>query len=314
MNAKSTARIVVLKGGVSAEREVSLNSGKACAAALREKGYDAIEVDVSRDLGALLKALTPKPDAVFNALHGRWGEDGCIQGMLELLQIPYTHSGVLASALAMDKQMAKTVVATAGVTSPEGIVIKAEDLGDDDPMPRPYVVKPVREGSSVGVRIVRKGDNQPPIAVHGWEAKTELLVEPFIAGRELTVGVMGDRALGVTEIRPLGDGFYDYDAKYSADAKVAAVHVCPAEVPQSIYDRASEAAVAAHKALGCRGVSRSDFRYDDTQGAPGEIYYLETNTQPGMTSTSLVPEQARYLGMSFPDLCAWMVENAACDS
>ena len=309
-----SAQVAVLMGGLSAEREVSLNSGKACAAALREKGYAVSEVDVSRDLGALVKALTPKPDAVFNALHGRWGEDGCIQGLLELLQIPYTHSGVLASALAMDKQMAKTVVATAGVTSPEGIVIKAEDLGDSDPLPRPYVVKPVREGSSVGVRIVREGDNQPPISVHGWQPETELLVEPFIEGRELTVSVMGDRALAVTEIRPLGEGFYDYDAKYSEDSKVAAVHVLPAEVPAEIYDRAMEASLAAHKALGCRGVSRSDFRYDDTGDMPGSLYYLETNTQPGMTSTSLVPEQARYLGMSFPDLCAWMVENAACDS
>jgi D-alanine-D-alanine ligase len=309
-----SARIVVLMGGLSAEREVSLNSGKACAAALREKGYEVAEIDVSRDLAALVKSLTPKPDAVFNALHGRWGEDGCIQGLLELLQVPYTHSGVLASALAMDKQMAKTMVATAGVTSPEGLVITAEDLGDSDPLPRPYVVKPVREGSSVGVRIVREGDNQPPISVHGWQPKTELLVEPFIAGRELTVGVMGDGALAVTEIRPIGAGFYDYDAKYSHDAKVAAVHVLPAEVPQTIYDEAMAASLAAHKALGCRGVSRSDFRYDDTRGEPGRLYYLETNTQPGMTSTSLVPEQARYLGMSFPDLCAWMVENAACDS
>ncbi|WP_193367699.1 D-alanine--D-alanine ligase [Pelagibius marinus] len=314
MTQASPGRVAVLMGGLSAEREVSLNSGKACAAALRDKGYEVSEIDVSRDMGALVKALSPKPDAVFNALHGRWGEDGCIQGLLELLHIPYTHSGVLASALAMDKQMAKTVVATAGVTSPEGIVIKAEDLGDGDPLPRPYVVKPVREGSSVGVRIVREGDNQPPISVHGWEPETELLVEPFIAGRELTVSVMGDRALAVTEIRPLGEGFYDYDAKYSEDSEVAAVHVLPAEVPEEIYEGAMAASLAAHKALGCRGVSRSDFRYDDTGDAPGSLYYLETNTQPGMTSTSLVPEQARHLGMSFPDLCAWMVENAACDS
>jgi len=307
-------RVAVLKGGVSAEREVSLNSGRACAAALRKKGYEVTEIDVSRDLAALVKALAPKPDVIFNALHGRWGEDGCVQGMFELLQIPYTHSGVLASALAMDKQMAKTVVATAGVISPEGLIIKARDLGDEDPLPRPYVVKPVREGSSVGVRIVRKGDNQAPISVSGWAPETDLLVEPFIAGRELTVSVMGDRALAVTEIRPLGDGFYDYDAKYSEDNKVAAVHVLPAEVPQQIYDQAMQAALAAHRALGCRGVSRSDFRYDDTGAAPGKLFYLETNTQPGMTSTSLVPEQARHLGMSFPDLCAWMVENAACDS
>ena len=307
-------RVTVLKGGLSAEREVSLNSGRACAEALREKGYDVSEIDVSRDMAALVKALTPKPDAVFNALHGRWGEDGCVQGLLELMQLPYTHSGVLASALAMDKQMAKTVVATAGVTSPEGIVLKAKDLGNGDPLPRPYVVKPVREGSSVGVRIVRAGDNHAPISVSGWQPETDLLVEPFIAGRELTVGVMGDRPLAVTEIRPVGEGFYDYDAKYSHDAQVAAVHVVPAEVPRSIYDEAMAAALEAHNALGCRGVSRSDFRYDDTAGEPGRLYYLETNTQPGMTSTSLVPEQARYLGISFPDLCAWMVEHAACDS
>src|SRR3546814_392699 len=230
------------------------------------------------------------------------------------MQLPYTHSGVVASALAMDKQMAKTMVATAGVTSPAGLVIKAADLGAGDPLPRPYVVKPVREGSSVGVRIVREGDNQAPISAHGWQPGQDLLVEPFIAGRELTVGVMGDKALAVTEIRPVGEGFYDYDAKYSHDAKVAAVHVLPAEVPPAIYGEAMAAALAAHHALGCRGVSRSDFRYDDTHGEPGRLFYLETNTQPGMTSTSLVPEQARYLGMSFPDLCAWMVEHAACDS
>ena len=309
-----SAQVAVLMGGLSAEREVSLNSGRACAGALRDKGYEVVEIDVSRDLGALVKALTPKPAAVFNALHGRWGEDGCVQGLLELLQIPYTHSGVLASALAMDKQMAKTVVATAGVVSPKGLVVKARDLGDSDPMPRPYVVKPVREGSSVGVRIVHEGDNRAPLAEHGWLPDQDLLVEPFIQGRELTVSVMGDRALAVTEIRPLGDGFYDYDAKYSEDSHVAAVHVLPAEVPEAIYDQALKASLAAHRALGCRGVSRSDFRYDDTAAAPGELYYLETNTQPGMTSTSLVPEQARHLGMSFPDLCAWMVENAACDS
>ncbi len=309
-----SAHVAVLMGGLSAEREVSLNSGQACATALREKGYEVTEIDVSRDLGAVVKALTPKPDAVFNALHGRWGEDGCVQGLLELLQIPYTHSGVLASALAMDKQMAKTVVATAGVASPDGLIIKAEKLGDGDPMPRPYVVKPVREGSSVGVRIVQEGDNQPPISVHGWQPGQDLLVEPFIAGRELTVSVMGDKPLAVTEIRPLGDGFYDYDAKYSEDNQVAAVHVLPAEVPSEIYEQAMSASLAAHQALGCRGVSRSDFRYDDTQGTPGRLYYLETNTQPGMTATSLVPEQARHLGTSFPDLCAWMVENAACDS
>ncbi len=307
--------VAVLMGGLSAEREVSLNSGRACAAALREAGYAVSEIDVSRDMGALVAALTPAPDVIFNALHGRWGEDGCVQGLLELLQIPYTHSGVLASSLAMDKVMAKTVVATAGVTSPEGRVIKAKDLENgDDPLPRPYVAKPLREGSSVGVRIVREGDNQPPIEVHGWRPEQDILVEPFIPGRELTVSVMGDRALAVTEIRPLGEGFYDYDAKYSEDNAVAAVHVVPAEIPESTYDEAMSASLAAHRALGCRGVSRSDFRYDDTASQPGDLYYLETNTQPGMTATSLVPEQARHIGLSFPELCAWMVENAACDS
>jgi len=302
-------------GGLSAEREVSLNSGRACATALREAGYEVSEIDVSRDMGALVAALTPAPDAIFNALHGRWGEDGCIQGLLELLQIPYTHSGVLASSLAMDKVMAKTVVATAGVTSPEGRIIKAKELeSNGDPLPRPYVAKPLREGSSVGVRIVREGDNQPPIKVHGWRPEQDILVEPFIPGRELTVSVMGDRALAVTEIRPLGEGFYDYDAKYSEDSSVAAVHVVPAEIPESTYEEAMSASLAAHRALGCRGVSRSDFRYDDTAREPGDLYYLETNTQPGMTATSLVPEQARHIGLSFPELCAWMVENAACDS
>ncbi|NIA68628.1 D-alanine--D-alanine ligase [Pelagibius litoralis] len=306
--------VAVLMGGVSAEREVSLNSGAACATALREANYRVSEIDVSRDMAALVAALEPAPDAIFNALHGRWGEDGCVQGLLELLQIPYTHSGVLASALAMDKVMAKSVVAAAGVASPTGLIVKAKELDRGDPMPRPYVVKPPREGSSVGVRIVREGDNQPPIAVIGWQPDQDLLVEPFVPGRELTVSVMGDRALAVTEIKPLGDGFYDYDAKYSDDSQVAAVHVIPAEVPESIYTQALDASLAAHKALGCRGVSRSDFRYDDTVKQPGELYYLETNTQPGMTSNSLVPEQARHAGLSLSELCAWMVENAACDS
>ncbi len=306
--------VAVLMGGVSAEREVSLNSGAACAAALREANYRVSEIDVSRDMAALVAALEPAPDAIFNALHGRWGEDGCVQGLLELLQIPYTHSGVLASALAMDKVMAKNVVAAAGVASPSGLIVKAEELERGDPMPRPYVVKPPREGSSVGVRIVHDGDNQPPIAVIGWQPDQDLLVEPFIPGRELTVSVMGDRALGVTEIKPLGDGFYDYDAKYSDDSQVAAVHTIPAEVPENIYKQAMDASLAAHQALGCRGVSRSDFRYDDTEKQPGALYYLETNTQPGMTSNSLVPEQARHAGLSLSELCAWMVENAACDS
>jgi len=307
-------RVAVLMGGTSAEREVSLVSGRACAGALREAGFEVNEIDVTSDIGALLRALSsPVPDVVFNALHGRWGEDGCIQGLLELLRLPYTHSGVMASAIAMDKQMTKHLVAAQGVTSPEGIVVRREDLMKGQVMDPPYVVKPLREGSSVGVRIVREGDNRPSFEDADWTFGEELLVERFIPGRELTVSVMGDRALAVTEIRPR-EGFYDYTAKYT-DGR--ADHLIPAPVPGSVAAAAMDAARAAHRALGCRGVSRSDFRYDDTKvknGEAGGLYFLEVNTQPGMTPLSLVPEQAAHLGMSFAELCTWMVENAACDS
>ena len=306
-------RVAVLMGGISAEREVSLVSGKACAKALREAGYEAIEIPVDRDVAALVAALTPAPDVIFNALHGRWGEDGCVQGLLELLHIPYTHSGVMASAMAMDKVVAKRVVASAGVTSPQGMVVRREDLRAGEPIARPYVIKPVNEGSSVGVRIVREGDNRPVVDDDAWAFAEEVLIEPFIPGRELTVAVMGDRALAVTEIQAKV-GFYDYEAKYT-DGR--AEHVIPAEIGPEATQAALDAALAAHQALGCRGVSRSDFRYDDTQatgGGMGEMYWLEVNTQPGMTPLSLVPEQAAHLGISFPEICAWIVENAACDS
>ena len=302
-------KVAVLMGGISAEREVSLDSGRACAAALREAGYKVSEIDVSRDMAKLVKALTPKPDVVFNALHGRWGEDGCVQGLLELMGLVYTHSGVMASALAMDKQMAKRIVAAAGVVSPKGLVVGREELLKADPMARPFVVKPVREGSSVGVKIVREGDNEPILGTKACEFGDELLVEEFIPGRELTGSVMGDRALAVTEI-VARVGFYDYRAKYSEGH---ADHIVPAQLPDSVTEDAMSASLAAHRALGCRGVTRSDFRFDDTGGRPGKLYYLETNTQPGMTSLSLVPEQAAHLGISFPELCAWMVENASCD-
>ncbi len=305
--------VAVLMGGVSAEREVSLVSGKACAKALGEAGYQVTEIDVGRDVGALVAALTPAPDAVFNALHGRWGEDGCVQGLLELLHIPYTHSGVMASAMAMDKVTAKRVVAAAGVTSPRGLVVHRDELRDREPIARPYVIKPINEGSSVGVRIVREGDNRPAVDDAAWGFGEEVLIEPFIPGRELTVSVMGDRALAVTDIQAKS-GFYDYEAKYT-DGR--AIHVIPAEIGPKATQAALDAALAAHQALGCRGVSRSDFRYDDTQienGGMGELYWLEVNTQPGMTPLSLVPEQAAHLGISFPEICAWMVENAACDS
>lgn len=301
--------VAVLMGGSSAEREVSLVTGKACAKGLREAGYRVAEVDVGRDVAALVLALTPPPDAVFNALHGRWGEDGCIQGILELLGIPYTHSGLLASALAMDKPVAKRLFEAAGLTCPEGRVVDAKELAAGDVMPRPYVVKPVNEGSSVGVRIVKNGTNLPPVDLAQWPPGTKLMVEKYIAGRELTVAVMGDRPLAVTEIRPR-QGFYDYEAKYT-DGR--ADHVIPAQIPAEVYDRALEMALTAHRALGCRGVSRADFRYDDTARAVGDLYLLEINTQPGMTPLSLVPEQAAYLDIGFAELCTWMVEHAACD-
>jgi len=304
-----TKSVAVLMGGFSAEREVSLVSGRECAKALREAGYGVSEIDVGRDLGALLKALDPQPDVVFNALHGRWGEDGCVQGVLEFLEIPYTHSGVLASALAMDKPMAKQVFGAVGLPCPDGMIVKRDKVRAGDVMPRPYVVKPLNEGSSVGVRIVLAGDNEPPLGHAEAQFGELVLVERYVPGRELTVAVMGDRPLAVTEISP-NEGFYDYTAKYT-DGR--AVHVVPAKIPQGIYDQALEIARAAHEALGCRGVSRADFRYDDTEGEPGRLYLLEVNTQPGMTPLSLVPEQAAHLGMSFSELCAWMVEQASCD-
>ena len=307
--------VAVLMGGRSAEREVSLVSGRACAKALRDAGYTVSEIDVGADVAALLKALNPAPDAVFNALHGRWGEDGCIQGLLELLRIPYTHSGVTASALAMDKQITKSIAETVGVTSPEGIIVGPEELAAGEIMDRPYVIKPAHEGSSIGVHIVREGDNRPRFDSAAWDFGDEILVERFIPGRELTVAVMGDEPLAVTEIQPR-EGFYDYEAKYTGGR---ADHLIPAPVPKAITEAALQASLAVHRALGCRGVSRSDFRYDDTKPAKNgaakkHLYFLEVNTQPGMTPLSLVPEQAAHRGISFADLCAWMVENATCDS
>ncbi len=309
-----TQRVAVLMGGPSNEREVSLVSGRECAAALREAGYVVQEIDVSHDLGALLAALTPAPDAVFNALHGRWGEDGCIQGVLNLMHIPYSHSGLLASAMAMDKTLAKQLFAAAGLNCAEGRIVERDEVLAGDVMARPYVIKPNNEGSSVGVKIVKQGDNEPPLTAATWQFGEDVMVERYVPGRELTVAVMGDRALAVTEIQPLGEGFYDYQAKYSDDQEVAAVHQIPAKVPKQIYDQAMAQALTAHQVLGCRGVSRSDFRYDDTSKKPGKLYILEINTQPGMTPVSLVPEQAAHCGISFPELCAWMVEDAACDA
>ena len=301
-------QVAVLLGGWSAEREVSLVSGKDCAKALEQAGYVVTAIDVGRDLTALLAALTPAPDAVFNALHGKGGEDGVIQGVLEMLQIPYTHSGVMASALAMDKDIAKRVLATVGVPTPHGLVVDRDHVLAGHPIDPPYVVKPVDEGSSVGIRIVMPGDNTPGIDKDSWVFGERALVESYVAGRELTVAVMGDRALAVTEIMP-NEGFYDYAAKYT-DGK--AIHQVPADVPQAVTDACLRLALLAHQTLGCTGVSRADFRYDDSRPGTDGLYMLEVNTQPGMTPLSLVPEQAAHLGISFPELCAWMVENAAC--
>jgi D-alanine-D-alanine ligase len=302
-------RVVVLYGGISAEREVSLSSGIQVIAALRQSGFEVDPIDVRHDLGAVITALTPKPDAVFNALHGRFGEDGAIQGVLDWLGIPYTHSGVRASALAMDKQAAKALFVSAGLPVAPGRLVSIEDLEAFDPMPLPYVIKPVNEGSSVGVTVVRAGDNRRAEIASSWAFGRTALVEEYIPGRELTVGVLEDTALAVTEIRAVAGAFYDYESKY---ADGGSRHIIPATVHPDAYARAMDVAVAAHRALGCRGATRCDFRYDDTAGEPGRLVLLEINTQPGLTPTSLLPEQAAHRGMSFPTLCAWMVEHAAC--
>jgi D-alanine-D-alanine ligase len=297
-------------GGPSSEREVSLVSGRECALGLRQAGYDSYTIDVTHDVVALVRALDPRPDVVFNALHGRFGEDGCVQGVLEFLSIPYTHSGLLASALAMDKPMAKRLFAAAGLRCPEGVVTDIRTVERGDPVARPYVVKPANEGSSVGVRIVRAGDNQP-VRAADWKFDPRVVVERFVPGKELTVAVMGDRSLAVTELHS-HTAFYDYEAKYTEGRTD---HLIPAPIPQPVYDEALRMAKLAHDTLGCRGVSRSDFRYDDTaDGGPNHLYLLEVNTQPGMTPLSLVPEQAKYCGISFPELVGWMVENARCDA
>ncbi len=300
-------RVAVLMGGWSAEREVSLVSGRNCVAALEASGFEVTAIDVSRDLRALIDSLDPPPDVVFNALHGRYGEDGCIQGVLEILGIPYTHSGVLASAAAMNKPMTRRLCAAAGIAVPEGRVAGRREVLAGDVMPRPYVVKPLSEGSSVGVHIVFEDDDGPPFAEEDWPYGDKVLVERYIPGRELTVSVMGDRALAVTELTPR-EGFYDYAAKYTDGLTE---HRIPAPVPEAVYRQALDWSLEIHRILGCRGVSRSDFRYDD--GEDGGLYFLEINTQPGMTELSLVPEQAAHAGLSFAELVTWMVEEAACD-
>ncbi|MDH7799600.1 MULTISPECIES: D-alanine--D-alanine ligase [unclassified Beijerinckia] len=301
--------VAVLMGGWSSEREVSLRSGNACANALESVGYRVTRVDVERDVSARLAAL--KPDVAFNALHGPAGEDGSIQGILEVLQIPYTHSGVLASAVAMNKPMAKMILAAAGVPVPEGKVVNRFDAARSHVLTPPYVLKPIAEGSSYGVFIVGRDHQHPPqeLTREDWPYGDEILAESFVGGRELTCAVMGDQALGVIDIRAADGGWYDYNAKY---AKGGSIHVLPAKIKENIYLTIQQLSLRAHKALGCRGVSRSDLRYDDGPGGTGELVVLEVNTQPGMTETSLVPELAAYAGYSFGELVQWMVEDASC--
>jgi D-alanine-D-alanine ligase len=301
--------VTVLMGGFSAEREVSLTSGAACARALADAGYLVSTLDVPRDVRAIVAGIPKDTDVVFNALHGRFGEDGCIQGILDIMGVPYTHSGRLASALAMDKPMAKHVFAAAGIPVAADALVDRETFNAADPLPRPYVLKPFNEGSSVGVKIVRHGDNREPYGVRTWPYGSHAMVEEYVPGREVTVAVLGDRALGVTEICP-AEGFYDYAAKYTEGK---AVHVCPAQLPPDWSAMVRDYAVRAHLALGCRGASRADFRLDDSDPARVRCVILEVNTQPGMTPLSLVPEQARAAGMTFEELVSWMVENAQCD-
>src|SRR5271155_6109057 len=296
-------------GGWSPEREVSLSSGRECAKALVDRGYAVRVIDVGHDLPALMRTLDPRPDLIFNALHVIGGEDGTIQGVFEMLGIPYPPSGVLASALAMHKPTAKAIFRGAGLPVVEGMVARLDEHALRDPMPAPFVVKPTNQGSSVGVRIVRVNDNSWREEVTGWCFGSEVMVERFVPGRELTVAVMGDRALGVCEIVPRGS-FYDYAAKY---ARGGSDHLVPAPIPTRAYEEALDIALRAHRALGCRGVSRADLRYDDTAEGGGRLYLLEVNTQPGMTPTSLVPDIARHVGFSFDELVAWMAENASCD-
>ena len=304
MSSRANPKVVVLMGGPSAEREVSLSSGHECANALRESGCEVIEVDADRDLAARLTEIAP--DVVFNALHGRWGEDGCVQGILEWLRIPYTHSGVLSSALAMDKEKTKAAYRAAGLPVMQSLLAPRDEVRKRHVMPPPYVVKPNNEGSSVGVYIVHEAANSPP---HLDDTMPDVvMVEAYAPGHEMSVAVMGARALTLTDIISTS-GWYDYHAKYSAGGSR---HVLPADVPAEITAACLDYALRAHHVLGCRGLSRTDFRWDESRGLAGLIL-LETNTQPGMTPTSLAPEQAAHLGISFADLCRWLVEDASCD-
>lgn len=303
MSSRTPKTVAVLMGGPGAERAVSLSTGQECATALRQAGYSVVEIDAGPDL---VNELTlADPDVVFNALHGRWGEDGCVQGVLEWMKLPYTHSGVLCSALAMDKEKTKDVFRGVGLPVVDSLLMAREDLAGAHPMPLPYVIKPNNEGSSVGVYLVDLGAEAPPEL--SADMPDMVMVEAFAPGRELTTTVVGDRALTVTDI--LTNTWYDYDAKY---AEGGSKHVVPAELPEDIFQACLEYALKAHAILGCRGISRTDFRWDETRGLAGLIL-LETNTQPGMTPTSLSPEQATAVGIPFPELCRFLVEDASCN-
>ena len=299
-------RVAVVYGGWSSERPVSLSSGKQLAAAARELGdYEVIEIDATRQLSQQITDAAP--DVILNGLHGPWGEDGCVQGIFEVLGIPYSHSGVAASAMAMDKRKSKAVYAQNGIEIAADVVVSRASASKEHPLPPPYVIKPISEGSSFGVVMVQAGANAPAdiLMADSWTYGDHLMAEEYIPGREITVGVMGDRALAVTEITTLRE-FYDFDAKYASGGSR---HVVPADLPGRVTQMAMEASLKAHQVLGCRGVTRSDFRYDEEKD---RLVILETNTQPGMTPTSLVPEQAACLGISFPELVRWMIEDASC--
>ncbi len=302
--------IAVLMGGWSAERPVSLQSGAGVADALESRGHRVTRIDMGRDVAARLAEA--KPDLVFNALHGSPGEDGTVQGMMDLMGLRYTHSGLATSVIAIDKVLTKQALVPHGVPMPGGRIVRSADLYDRDPLPRPYVLKPVNEGSSVGVAIVTAdgnyGDPISPHATGPWQEFEELLAEPYIRGRELTTAVLGDRALGVTELKPK-NGWYDFDAKYTDGLTE---HVCPAQIPDEIADACKSLALEAHRLLGCKGASRSDFRWDDERGVDG-LFLLEVNTQPGMTPLSLVPEQGRHVGMDYADLVQAIVDEAVKD-
>ena len=309
MSDTNSKHVAVLMGGLANERPVSIKSGTECSRALRNAGYQVTEVDVGFDIAERLREL--KPDVAFNALHGPFGEDGTIQGVLEFLRIPYTHSGVLASALAMNKHQAKIMFKAAGIPVTDHLIAGRAEVARAHVMAPPYVVKPISDGSSFGIFIVKADQSHPPqeLLREDWTMGEEVMVERYIPGRELTVAVMGDVALGVTEI--VTDlAFYNYEAKY---AKGGSHHIIPAPIEPKIYDKVQKMALKAHAALGCRGVSRTDFRFNDQAGPDGELVCLEINTQPGMTETSLVPEQAKHAGHSFEELVSWMVEDASCN-